>query len=62
MEGLFFLALIAAATLVTIFMYWLVIDMAKARGHSAWLWFFVALIGSPLTSVILLWVFAPVRK
>lgn len=36
-------------------------DMAKARGHSPWLWWFISLVWSPFGSMFVLWLFFDVQ-
>lgn len=37
-------------------------DMARARGHSPWPWWFISLAWSPFGSIFVLWLFFPTKE
>ncbi|GAA3859460.1 hypothetical protein [Celeribacter arenosi] len=53
----FVLAILAASLFITYWLFVIVADMAKARGQSRTLWWFISLIITPITAMIVLWLF-----
>ncbi len=55
-----FFLLFAVVLLLALF--WLIGNMARARGHSPWPWWILAVFWSPFGSIIILWLFFPVEE
>ncbi|MEW2915300.1 hypothetical protein [Leisingera sp. JC11] len=37
-------------------------EMARERGHSPWPWWLISIAWSPIASIVILWLFFPVKE
>ena len=60
--SLFSLIGVALALALLVWLFVVIARMARLRGHSPWPWWIVALVTSPIVTIVLLWLFFDPRR